>query len=158
MNVNVLLETIIRPTLRLMGPQYEGARAEVMLIAIALQESALLHRVQVRGPAHGLWQFEKGGGVRGVLRHPSSNALAKGLAEELLYEPTEGEVYAVLPDNDILACIFARLLLWTDAKPMPDPADEAATWDYYQRNWRPGKPHPETWAGNLHMARGAVLQ
>jgi hypothetical protein len=58
----------------------DSPQARVLLIAIALQESRLTHRDQivkgkkpgVKGPALGLWQFEKGGGVRGVLRHPAS--------------------------------------------------------------------------------------
>ncbi len=36
--------------------------------------------------------------------------------------------------------VFARLLLWTDAKPLPAIGDEQGAWDYYLRNWRPGKP------------------
>ena len=43
-----------------------------MLLAIGLQESRLTHRRQIGGPARGLWQFERGGGVAGVLRHAAS--------------------------------------------------------------------------------------
>ena len=38
------------------------------------------------------------------------------------------------------------LLLWTDPRPLPRIGEVQAAWDYYIRNWRPGKPHPKSWA------------
>ena len=45
-----------------------------------------------------------------------------------------------------VAAGFARLLLWTDPRPLPAIGDVKAAWQYYLRNWRPGKPHEKTWA------------
>ncbi len=45
----------------------------------------------------------------------------------------------------MLACAFARLLLFTDPRPLPALGNPQAAWDYYVRNWRPGKPHRDTW-------------
>lgn len=139
------LQAIIRPTLVMISPASMGVDAERMLLAIALQESGLKYRQQVGGPARGLWQFEKGGGVKGVLTHPSSAAKAAKLCADLLYEADADTVHQAIRDNDLLACGFARLLLWTDSAPLPITAEEG--WKYYFRNWRPGKPHPETWQG-----------
>ena len=53
-------------------------RAARFLLAIALQESGLRYRRQVvaggaeNGPASSFWQFEKGGGCKGVLAHRST--------------------------------------------------------------------------------------
>ena len=51
----------------------------------------------------------------------------------------------MIADNDVLAAVAARLLLWTDPQPAPKSAQEG--WDCYARVWRPGKPHRETWDG-----------
>lgn len=156
MTPKILLSTIVRPTLRMMGEKYCDHRAQTMLVAIALQESGLMHRVQVGGPAHGLYQFEKGGGVRGVLRHHTSANTARLLCQELLYTADEDIVYEAIIHNDVLATVFARLLLWTDPHTLPDNDDADSTWKLYERVWRPGKPHPQTWAANLVLARQAV--
>src|SRR3546814_7242807 len=52
--------------------------ARVTLAAIGYQESKYLTRVQYGGgPAHGYWQFESGGGVKGVMNHKASAELAR---------------------------------------------------------------------------------
>lgn len=154
MTPDILLTSIIRPALALLGPRYQGKDAERMLIAIALQESGLTHRVQVGGPARGFWQFEQGGGVNGVLNHPSTAAAAKTLCATLCYPATREAVYSALADNDILAASFARLLLWSDPKPLP--VTEAEGWACYQRNWRPGRPHPDRWPANWAKANEVI--
>lgn len=60
--------------------------------------------------------------------------------------------------DDTLACIFARLLLWTDARALPaaDAASQQTAWNYYNRNWRPGKPHPAAWPANWKAALVAI--
>lgn len=148
------LHYVIGPTLELLGARYDSREAETMLVAIALQESRFVHRAQIGGPARGYWQFERGGGVRGVLRHDASKAAAAALCAALDYQPQEDIVYSALQHNDMLACGFARLLLYTDAATLP--RSEASAWDYYIRNWRPGKPHPETWAECWRRAVAAV--
>lgn len=153
MTVPVFLTTIIRPTLAMLGPRYEGRNAERMLVAIAMQESRLKHRRQISGPARGFWQFETGG-VSGVLRHRASRSDAERLCAALNYQPDVQTIHAALEHNDILACGFARLLLWTDAEPLPET--EEAGWGYYLRNWRPGRPHPSYWPNAWRIASEAV--
>lgn len=126
--------------------------ARVMLIAIGLQESRLIHRRQLvgspprpTGPATGLWQFERGGGVTGVLSHRSSRDYAHALCRIRDVDATPGEVWAALQHDDVLAAGFARLLLWTDPYRLPALGDDQAAWDLYIRTWRPGKPHRQTW-------------
>lgn len=154
MNPDLLGTYVIAPTFALLGPRYAGPSAEVMLHAIALQESALEHRRQVRGPARGWWQFEQGGGVAGVLSHPASRDKAREVCAVLGYTPAAAAVHAAIEHNDLLACAFARLLLYTDPRPLPRDAEDG--WDYYLRNWRPGKPHPSRWGACWNRAQGAV--
>ncbi len=145
----MLTETIRReailPALALLPARMNSPAAVALLLAIGLQESRLTHRRQIGGPARGLWQFERGGGVRGVLEHPSSKALAAAVCEARGVEPIASRVYDALEDDDVLAAAFARLLLWTDPKPLPAMGDTQAGWDCYIRTWRPGKPHRRTW-------------
>ena len=139
----------------------DSPQARVLLIAIALQESRLTHRDQivkgkkpgVKGPALGLWQFELGGGVKGVLSHPASALHAKSLVD---FTTGPRGVWLMLELSDTLAAQFARLLLWTDPRPLPVRGDAAAGWNYYIRNWRPGKPHPQTWGAFWREAEALV--
>jgi hypothetical protein len=56
------------------------------------------------------------------------------------------------------------LLLYTDPWQLPNVDDyidsfkpeESLSWRYYDRNWQPGKPHPEKWMANHNKARLAV--
>lgn len=132
---------------------------QVLLLAIAGQEAAWTHRIQSgNGPAHGFWQFERAGGVKGVLTHPLTDDLARTLAVAAGVAPTPegvwGKMAAISGDN--LAVGFARLLLWTDPRPVPDPTKESVCLNYYLRNWRPGKPHPDAWPVNIRAANKAV--
>mgnify|MGYP001033729598 CR=1 FL=1 len=152
----VLLNGSINQALILLPDRMDSAAARTMLFAIAYQESAMQHRRQVGGPARGYWQFEQGGGVRGVLNHPTSMVHIRGVLAALNYGSgaTSAECYIAIEHNDILAAAFARLLLWTDAEPLPTDADGG--WDLYLRTWRPGKPHPDKWPGNFQKAQSAV--
>lgn len=116
-----------------------------MLLAITWQESRLKHRRQIGGPARGFAMFETNG-VSGVLAHPASKDLALNVLRDLQYTnpPTPYGVHSAVEHNDILCFALARLLLWTDPAPMPITQEDG--WRIYQRCWRPGKPHPETWA------------
>jgi len=132
------------------GPPVTPA-ARRMLLAIAMQESGLRHRAQVPvDHAHGWWQFERGGGVTGVLRHPATAKLASACCAAAVVEPEPAAVWRALEGHDRLATAFARLLLWTD--PHPLPATEAEGWDCYLRLWRPGKPRPAEWPENWRAA------
>ena len=137
--------------------------ARRMLLAIALQESGpgLNARYQnsplaTPGPARGWWQFEQNGGVVGVLTHAASSMMAYGACSTLAVVPESAAVWRALEGHDVLACVFARLLLWTDPRPLP--VAETPAWDYYLRNWRPGKPHREAWSANWKTANDAVMK
>ena len=149
-------EKIIAPAMKLLPANMNSDKSNVMLLAIGLQESRLTHRKQIGGPAKGLWQFEKGGGVKGVLTHSASAGLAKTILETRGYEPNINTAYDALEHDDILACVFARLLLWTDPYPLPELGQDRRAWNLYLRVWRPGKPHEATWANLYKSALEAI--
>ncbi|NMK48065.1 hypothetical protein [Achromobacter sp. Bel] len=155
MDLDVITRTVINPALALLSAGMDSPEARVMLLAIGLQESRFLHRRQIGGPARGLWQFEQGGGVRGVLAHPASRDAAQRICAACRVAPAAASVYPVLETDDVLACAFARLLLWTDAKRLPSVDDSSGAWSLYLRTWRPGKPHPQTWPA-LHAQATAA--
>jgi len=123
-------------------------RARVLLTAIPGQESNWLDRLQKgHGPAHSLYQFERLGGIQGVLTHPATVVLAKKACAALGVLADSIHVWGIMttPIGDSLSVAFTRLLLWSDARPLPQVGDEEASWDYYFDNWRPGKPSRERW-------------
>ncbi|QMV65198.1 hypothetical protein VUJ49_09135 [Pseudomonas berkeleyensis] len=146
MTLSEIRDQAITPALALLPPAMGSKAAVVSLLANGLQESRFTHRRQIGGPARGFWQFEKGGGVRGVLRHTATAGHARVLCEARGVPATEDAVYAALEHDDVLAAGFARLLLWSDPRPLPALGEVAAAWDLYIRTWRPGKPHRRTWA------------
>lgn len=157
------LRDIMRPaaawTERVVGER-SGPEALRFLLTVALQESACRHRYQELqgggvGAARGWWQFEQGGGVTGVLRHPASRAKALALCQAANVRPEAAAVWRALEGHDGLAYGFARLLLLTD--PYPIPSEQDAAWTCYAvRLWRPGRPHPEVWPANWQAAALAM--
>lgn len=147
---------LISRTLEYLPDRMTSAAAIVMLLAIGLQESRFVHRRQIGGPARGFWQFERGGGVRGVMQFPTTAAMARDAAARYGIEPTVDSVYNALAYQDELACAFARLLLWTDPYALPAVTDTPGAWALYLRVWRPGKPHPHTWSAFHHRAQELV--
>jgi hypothetical protein len=116
-----------------------SAQATVMLLAIQLQEAPNQEQRQIGGPAVGIWQFENGGGIKGVLAHPASAPHARAVCAALGVPATRGGVYAALQTtNDVLDAAFARLLLFTDPKPLPGMGNVEESWQLYLRTWRPG--------------------
>lgn len=153
----------IAPALELLPAQMTSPEAVVMLLAIGLQESRLQHRRQLvgspprpAGPATGFWQFERGGGVVGVLQHRASRDHALTLCAARSVEPVSQSVWQALQHDDVLAAGFARLLLWTDPHRLPALGDGQAAWDLYIRTWRPGKPHRQTWDALYQQALEAL--
>jgi hypothetical protein len=128
----------------------DSPEARVMLLAIGLQESRFTHRRQIvagkpLGPAKGYWQFERGGGCRGVVHHAASRYWMH-LACQLQGVPfTAQGVWDAVESDDFLAAVAARLLLFTDPQRLPARGDVQKAWEYYLRVWRPGKPHRQTW-------------
>jgi hypothetical protein len=132
-----------------------GPEARTLLLAIAGQESGWTARRQYGfGPARGLWQFEKWGGVAGVLTHHSTRHQAIAVCQDQFVNPTIEAAYEALMTNDMLACAFARLLMWTD--PFALPTSQSAAWAMYLRTWRPGKPREHHWPVNWFQACGAM--
>lgn len=157
MDLQQIRRTAIAPALALLPAKMSGPQVEVMLLAIGLQESRFEHRRQIGGPAVGLWQFEQGGGVRGVLTHPSSREHAAAICRTRGIPASASAVYSALATDDVLAAAFARLLLWTDPAVLPAVGEMPAAWDLYLRTWRPGKPHPGSWKGLYMQAMAAVI-
>lgn len=144
--ITVIHDHIFPAAFALLPPEMDSPKAQAMLLAIGLQESRFVHRRQLGpGPARGWWQFERGGGVKGVLTHSTTGPVVTPIVKTLCYEPRASECHLAIEHNDLLACIFARLLLWTVPLPLPEPQDAAHGWAVYLEGWRPGKPHRETW-------------
>ena len=156
-DLKTVIDTAIAPALALLPANRDTREARVMLLASGLQESRFLHRRQIGGPARGFWQFEQGGGVRGVLMHPFSRDLAYSVCDEREVAATARDVYNTLEHDDVLAAAFARLLLWTDFQRLPSLGDAEGAWALYLRTWRPGKPHPETWPDLYRQAVAEVV-
>lgn len=151
-----IVRNSIMPAMALLPMKLNSTPAVVMLLAIGLQESRFVHRTQIGGPAHGFWQFERGGGVKGVLGHPSTVALIREVCLDRQVPFDAESVYQAIVQDDILAAAMARLLLFSDPKPLPDVKDRDGAWDCYVRNWRPGKPHRDTWESFHNAARAVV--
>lgn len=156
MSLSQIIETAVNPALALLPSAMDTPQARVMLLAIGLQESRFVHRRQIGGPARGFWQFEKGGGVRGVLTHASTREQAQLVSKARGVPATADAVYDALDKDDVLAAAFARLLLWSDPKALPALGDADAAWALYLRTWRPGKPHPQTWPDLYRQAVAEV--
>ena len=143
---------IARTYAEVLPGKFASEAATVMLLAIGQQESRFKYRQQMGGPARSFWQFERDGGIAGVLRHPSTARHAQAVCVLRDVPPNKASVYASMLTDDLLGCAFARLLLYSDPQPLPQPGQVVSSWDYYLRNWRPGKPHRSTWDSLYAMA------
>jgi len=130
--------------------------ARVMMLAIAGQESNWEYRLQQGGPARSLWQFEKGGGVDGVFRLCGDQI--NSVCYMLGIPCNNTTVFEAMAWNNVLGATMCRLLLFTDAAPLPEIGDVQAGWNYYLRNWRPGMPHPEVWPDRYQVAMSTVAE
>lgn len=158
MTLSEIIKTGIDPALALLPAKMDTPAARVMLLAIGLQESRFQHRRQIGGPARGFWQFEKGGGVRGVLLHASTREQAQSVCKARGVPATADAVYEALDKDDVLAAAFARLLLWSDPQALPTVGATDAAWALYLRTWRPGRPHPQTWPDLYRQAAAEVVR
>lgn len=155
MTPELFLRNAIVPALALLPQKMNSPEAKAMMLAIAFQESGLKYRRQVGGPARGYFQFEQGGGVRGVLNHPATSQTIQAFLAQMDYGWTPVSnaeaCYSAIEHNDMLAAAFARLLLWTLPEAMPGKESPAVGWERYYSGWRPGRPHRITW--DAHFAR-----
>lgn len=139
---------VIPAAYELLPSEMNSEAATAMMLAIGFQESRFRYRQQIMGPARGFWQFEAAGGCLGILTHEASATHLNKMLRDLQYadNPHHSALHGWITNNDILAAGCARLLLWTDPKELPAASDgPEVAWNYYLRNWRPGKPHRETW-------------
>ena len=129
-----------------------------MLLTIGQQESRFEHRRQMgNGPARGFWQFERGGGVKGVYNHSATRGLLQVVCAARGCPHTIPEIWARLEFDDVLACAVARLLLWSDPLRLPAIGDVQGAWNLYaNRTWLPGKPHRQTWDGYYQKSLEAL--
>ena len=145
------INSIIGTGLALLPAKMDTPRARMMIVAIGMQESKFLVRKQMgNGPARSFWQFEEGnarsrGGVWGTMNHSSTAGFAKTVADAFGISFDSRSIWQAMETNDSVGVAFARLLLWTDARPLPNFGEADAGWAYYLRCWNPGKPKPETW-------------
>ena len=147
----------VTPALQLLPAFMGSKRARVILFAIGLQESKLKDRRQINGPARGLWQFEEGGGIHGVMTHSASRAILKRIADAFDIPWDRKAMFDELEKNDVWAAVCARLLMFTDPPRLPELENPEAAWNLYERVWRPGKPHPETWNAHYDRAMDYVI-
>ena len=134
----------VNESYKLLPMKMDSHFARVNQAAIGQQESGYLVRRQYgNGPARGYWQFEEGGGVKGVMEHKSTAELARSICHARGVPFVRRTVWEALETDDVLAAAFCRLLMWTDSGKLP--TNEADGWAMYARTWRPGKPHPDKW-------------
>ena len=134
----------VNESYKLLPMKMDSHFARVNQAAIGQQESGYLVRRQYgNGPARGYWQFEEGGGVKGVMEHKATSELARSVCHARGVPFVRRAVWEALETDDVLAAAFCRLLMWTDSGKLP--TNEADGWAMYARTWRPGKPHPDKW-------------
>ena len=156
-NAKWFYNNVLPQAYALLPPAMGSPAASAMLLAIGLQEGRLYYRKQIGGPAHGPWQFEKGGGVVGVLTHASTKALAAKVCVARNVAGNASAVYEELTEDDVLACCFARLLLYTLPGKLPAQGDPDEGWWQYISAWRPGMPHRSTWNNFYTIAWATVV-
>ena len=137
------LHEAVIPGLSLLPARLDSIAARLMILVIFMQESNLAVRAQVlngggKGPARGLAQFERAGGVAGIHRHPATSELLRQVcvARKVPFHPSA--IWKALEVDDLLATACARLLLLSDPAPLPTIGDLDAAFAYYLRTWRPG--------------------
>ena len=140
----------------LLPTRMDSPEAQALVTAICLQESALKHRRQIGGPARGLAQFEVIACTEVMSHHGTRDAAQAAMLALLYPHISDIEAHAALEHNDVLAVVFARLLLWPDRERLPAECDTDGAKAYYLRRWRPGRPRPEKWATNWEAAWAAV--
>lgn len=131
--------------------------AVTLLYTIGLQESHFEHRRQIvngkpKGPAKGFWQFERGGGCKGVVNHAASRYWMHHVCQIRGVQFNATALWNAVEHDDVLAATAARLLLFTDPRKLPVLGDAQGAWNLYIRTWRPGKPHRHTWDAHYALA------
>jgi hypothetical protein len=128
---------------------------ESLLLAIAIQESSLMHRRQTpNGPARSFWQIEAETCVDCLARSGTVRKFwdGMGFANGVHYS-----VERALENSDIAACAVAAGILRLTPGKLPIMGDEEGAWSYYLKAWRPGRPRKERWRSSYAKAMGVFL-
>lgn len=157
MNNFDIINHVINPGFSLLPPALISTPAKAMLIAIGLQESRFISRMQIGGPARSYFQFESGGGVKGVLSHQYTKPIIEAILQRLDIPDDRVEIFEAMAWNDSLATVFARLLLWTVPEDLPGEGEHDESWRQYVTTWRPGKPRRDSWNVFYDQAWSTVL-
>lgn len=137
MDPRQLLDWIVRPALRAMGPRWSTPAAEQLVMGTAAQESALrLVRQFGRGPGRGLWQMEPPTMIwlRDVV------APARGLAAAVNRWTSDRPGHPdELMGNFPMAAAYARLRYIASPRPLPafdDIRAQAEEWKTVYNTWK----------------------
>ena len=157
--INQVRDFTLPAAYSLLPEAMNSPNASALILSIGLQESQFIARRQGgNGPARGFFQFEKAG-IRGVATHASTRDLLQTALRDLCYSGSVGQtakLHAIIEHNDVLACVFARLLLWTLPGRLPARGEQEEAWRQYLDAWRPGKPRPTTWAAHFTEAWACI--
>lgn len=143
------LKADIEAGLALLPEPLRSLDAKVQLYATSIQENPTRAprqiikkdgKLQPIGPAAGDYQFEKTGGIRGLLNFKSESVqslLTSVCAARQVLRTVDG-LFDAIQRDPVLAAALARLLYFTDAGALPKAGAEQYAWDVYLRTWRPG--------------------
>lgn len=143
------LKSDIEAGLALLPEPLRTIDAKVQLYATSIQENPtraprqLIKKdgtLQPIGPAAGDYQFEKTGGVRGLLNFKSDRlqSMLRSVCTARRVPQTPDGLFDAIQRDPILAAALARLLYFTDLGALPKAGAEQYAWDVYLRTWRPG--------------------
>jgi len=161
-NPEGFVSDVIRPVLTALGLDQDVSGATELLLGTALQESGLVHRVQLGGgPARGLFQMEPNThddiwANFLKFRAPLAEKVSKFLDED---RPNS----QFLTNNDLYAAAMTRILYlrmgqFVGKTPIPERGDipgMAAYWKKYY-NTEQGAGSPAQFVANWESEHGAV--
>lgn len=158
MPLSQVISGILNPGLALLPIAWDSVKARLLLLTIGQQESRFMYRRQQgNGPAVSFWQCEQGGGIKGALSNSRTAGTLHNVCAQRSVAFDAPSVWQAMQTDDLLGCAVARAVLYCDSAPLPDVGDVAGAWECYDtRNWRPGKPRPDTWPGYYAAAMAAL--
>lgn len=147
-----------------LDPKFDSPSARIQLLTTGLQESRFMDRVQMgNGPAHSFWQ-EEPNGIKAVVGHRIVGPILAEACTKLEVAFDWQVIYKEVINNDVLACVVARLILYADGNPLPKVGDSDGAFRCYIRNWGPGAyargndsqkaEIARKWSGNYKLASG----
>lgn len=143
------LRADIESGLNLLPENLRTIDARVLLYATSTQENPTRSprqiirkdgKLQPVGPAGGDYQFEKTGGIRGLVnfKSPRLQGMLADVCKARGVAVNVDALFDAIQTDPILAAALARLLYFTDSAPLPKAGDEQNAWNTYLRTWRPG--------------------